>query len=170
MARPALRLTDTDRGWHDVQQQVIKLSQHGHYTLVGVQGRDSYTTHTGNNRGLTVVEIAQIHEYGKVINNGRATIIIPRRSWLRDGVDEYKVALQKRATLLGTGVILLKFTAFQALSLLGEYSVGLIKQRIADGIPPPNAPSTIRRKKSSKPLIDTGQLRNAITYTVERAR
>jgi len=31
---------------------------------------------------------------------------------------------------------------------------------------PPNKPSTIARKKSDKPLIDTGQLRAAITYIV----
>jgi len=30
----------------------------------------------------------------------------------------------------------------------------------------PNAPSTIRRKKSDKPLIDTGALRASITYVV----
>lgn len=31
---------------------------------------------------------------------------------------------------------------------------------------PPNAPSTIARKGSDQPLIDTGQLRRAITYVV----
>ena len=30
----------------------------------------------------------------------------------------------------------------------------------------PNAPETIKRKKSDKPLIDTGQLRKALTYIV----
>jgi hypothetical protein len=30
----------------------------------------------------------------------------------------------------------------------------------------PNAPSTIKRKKSDKPLIDTGELRKSITYVV----
>ena len=30
----------------------------------------------------------------------------------------------------------------------------------------PNAPATIRRKKSSRPLIDTGQLRASITYVI----
>jgi hypothetical protein len=45
--------------------------------------------------------------------------------------------------------------------------VGVIKQRIANGIAPPNSPYTIARKGSSKPLIDTGQLRNSITYQVE---
>lgn len=33
----------------------------------------------------------------------------------------------------------------------------------------PNAPSTIKRKGSSRPLIDTGELRKAITYVVEGA-
>lgn len=31
----------------------------------------------------------------------------------------------------------------------------------------PNAPSTIKRKKSDKPLIDTGQMRRAITFVVD---
>lgn len=31
---------------------------------------------------------------------------------------------------------------------------------------PPNAPSTIKRKGSDRPLIDTGQLRRSITYVV----
>jgi hypothetical protein len=31
----------------------------------------------------------------------------------------------------------------------------------------PNAPSTIRRKGSNRPLIDTGELRKSITYVVE---
>lgn len=35
---------------------------------------------------------------------------------------------------------------------------------------PPNAPSTIRRKKSAQPLIDTGQLRKSITYVLALAK
>lgn len=37
-------------------------------------------------------------------------------------------------------------------------------------IPPPNAPSTIARKGSSATLIDTGALRDAITYVVRDDR
>lgn len=33
---------------------------------------------------------------------------------------------------------------------------------------PPNKPATIRRKKSSRPLIDTGALRRSITYVVRQ--
>jgi len=35
---------------------------------------------------------------------------------------------------------------------------------------PPNRPSTIRRKKSDRPLIDTGDLRRSITYVVRESR
>ena len=34
----------------------------------------------------------------------------------------------------------------------------------------PNAPSTIRRKGSAQPLIDTGELRKAITYVVDEGQ
>ena len=32
---------------------------------------------------------------------------------------------------------------------------------------PPNAPSTVRAKKSANPLVDTGNLRLSVTYSVE---
>jgi hypothetical protein len=35
---------------------------------------------------------------------------------------------------------------------------------------PPNAPSTIRKKKSAVPLIDTSELRKAITHTIRRVK
>jgi len=39
-----------------------------------------------------------------------------------------------------------------------------IKRAIANREFVPNAPATIRKKKSSTPLVDTGQLRASITY------
>lgn len=35
---------------------------------------------------------------------------------------------------------------------------------------PPNKPDTVKRKGSDRPLIDTGALRKAITYTVRQVR
>ena len=57
----------------------------------------------------------------------------------------------------------------QVFGRVGAFMAGGMKQRIADGIPPPNAPSTIAAKGSSKPLIDTGQLRASIGYSVHIA-
>lgn len=53
---------------------------------------------------------------------------------------------------------------------LGEVGTGLenaIVQKIQAGIPPPLQPETIRRKRSSKPLIDTGQMLASITHRIE---
>ena len=65
---------------------------------------------------------------------------------------------QKRATLP------------QLLNTLGAKAAADVKNTIRQGIPPPNSPETIRRKGSSRPLIDTGQLINAITWIVERVK
>lgn len=47
--------------------------------------------------------------------------------------------------------------------LIGQSAV----QANMGGTPPPNKPETIRRKGSDMTLIDTGSLRQAITYVVE---
>lgn len=47
---------------------------------------------------------------------------------------------------------------------MGLYAVGAIQRYIAEGVPPPNAESTIKRKKSSRPLIDNGIMWQAITF------
>ena len=49
----------------------------------------------------------------------------------------------------------------------GEY-VPHDEAEAATGIPPENAPSTIRRKRgSTTPLIDTGVLRSSVSYRAE---
>jgi len=41
-----------------------------------------------------------------------------------------------------------------------------IVKKILSGVPPPNAPSTIKRKKSSKTLVDTGDMYRHVTYQI----
>ena len=57
----------------------------------------------------------------------------------------------------------------QILRKAGAFLEGAIKQKITEGDPswPPLKPETIKRKGSSKPLIDTGKLRASITHKVE---
>ncbi len=57
----------------------------------------------------------------------------------------------------------------KALRLAGAYLEGKIKEKITNTDPdwPPLKPATIKRKGSSKPLIDTGKLRNSIVHNVE---
>ena len=156
-----------DQGWEAIKKRIDALHGGGAVVKIGVQGHQAAANHQGKH--LTVAQIATIHEFGKVIRQPRMrrTIVIPERSFLRATVDLYREAIQRRNVLLTQGFVLGKFALRAALDLLGMYVVGLVKQRIANGIAPPNSPWTIAQKGSSKPLIDTGQLRNSITHQVE---
>ena len=166
MAGATFKLTERDFGWNHLKEAVLKLGERGAFTLVGVQGREAAAN--VQNTALTYAQLARIHEFGATIRTKKGAIIkIPARSFLQATIDKYRADIQKRAVAFGKGVVLDLFTPEQALELLGEYVVGLIRQRMADGIPPPNRPSTIKRKGSSKPLIDTGGLRGSITHRPE---
>ena len=57
-------------------------------------------------------------------------------------------------------------SADEVFSALGPFMVQAIQRTIAAGGFAPNAPSTIKKKGSSKPLIDTGSMYGAITFNV----
>lgn len=97
--------------------------------------------------GLPIVQLGEIHEYSKR----------HPRSWLRGWFDENRPQLE---------AWLVQFAHNPAaLALKLEAS---IKARVAAGIPPPLKRETIRRKGSSKPLIDTGVLLSKITARVNQ--
>lgn len=162
-----ITVKEIDHGWADIRRNVKLLGEMGGVCHVGVQGQQAAANH--QHSGLTVAQIANVHEFGKVIHQPRMkrTIVIPARSFLRATVDEYQEAITRREVLLSQGVLYGKFELRAGLELFGMYVVGLIQQRMANGILPANRPSTIARKGSSKPLIDTGQLRNSVTWQAE---
>lgn len=51
---------------------------------------------------------------------------------------------------------------------IGAYMQGEVQKSIVDLTSPANAPSTIARKGSSNPLVDTGTMRTAVTFKVSR--
>lgn len=51
---------------------------------------------------------------------------------------------------------------------VGILGQGLIQKHISAGVGPPNSPMTIKLKKSSKPLIDDGTMRDSITWEIEK--
>lgn len=56
--------------------------------------------------------------------------------------------------------------ADKSLQTVGVFMVGDIQQEITNTTTPPNAPMTIKKKKSSHPLIDTGFLRASVASRV----
>lgn len=109
--------------------------------------------HIGN------VELAIIQEFG---------LGVPERSFLRRTFDKRREEWKALAERLMRLVLKEKLTADAMLKLLGEKMKADIKREITSGagIPPPNAQSTIDRKGSSRPLVDSGRLVGSIDYEV----
>ena len=112
---------------------------------------------------FTLAEIAAVNEYGS--EDGH----IPERSFLRSTYDEGRERYAGLAQQAVTDHVDGRRDIRQGLERLGMVGVADVQERIRRGIPPANAPSTIARKGSDKPLIDTGRLRQSIDYVVEGA-
>lgn len=104
---------------------------------------------------LTVGEVAVYNEFGTTDDEGNTHV--PERSFLRSTMDEKRSVIQDFIDKTLEKVPD-EYTTEQALERIGLFAVKLIAQKINSNIPPPNAPSTIRRKQSSQTLIDTRQM------------
>jgi hypothetical protein len=111
---------------------------------------------------LSLADLATIHEYGT--EDGHIPERAPVRKTMIAMRDEMTVSMRKIAYGIYTG----KADPRTALGLLGQKVAARIKLTITGGVQPGNAASTIARKKSSKPLVDHGQLVNAYSYVVEQ--
>ena len=98
--------------------------------------------------------------------NPEEWVIIPERSYLRAWFDENVDVLQATMEHLIGQVVEGKISGRAALETIGGYVATHVQAYMVDLKTPPNAPSTIRRKGSSNPLIDTGQLKDSITWKV----
>lgn len=145
-----------DRGWNRIKREMIRDT--APMVKVGVQSDAG--SHKGKKKKATVVDIAIFNEFG--------TRTIPERSFIRSTADEQRRAVADIAEKELDRILTGKSTINESLRIMGEFMEGRIKRKIIDLRTPPNAPATIARKKSSNPLIDTGQLKNVIRYEIEK--
>lgn len=128
---------------------------------------DRYIT-VGIHEGAPPVEGADINmaTLGAVLNFGSGDGHIPARPWLVPGVEAGTPAiLQSIADDMADGL-----PVDQIMERAGLIAVGEVKQFMNDLSSPPNAASTIAKKGSSNPLIDTGALRESVTHVVHRGK
>lgn len=162
-------VTDRDLGYRDLFKRVDAITRDPHFVTLGVQGDQAEKIHGDDKEGISNLRLAGVHEFGATIQTANGTINIPERSFLRSTFDKnhtrYLAAVRKLSDLVLIGKLEIK----QALGIFGERATSDVKKTIEDGIDPENAESTIARKGSSLPLVDTGELKNtAITYMVRR--
>lgn len=94
---------------------------------------------------------------------------IPERPFMRGAMRANRGKYQ-RAMSAGAREILQSGSSLRSvLSRLGIIAQGDIQSEITSLQSPPNSPTTIRLKGSSNPLIDTGEMRQKVTWKVDDA-
>jgi hypothetical protein len=157
--------TDTDMGLANIFKETEKLKSM--CVKVGVTEDAGSKPVDG---GDTLANIAAKNELGvlgpPVSQHGKGKWFIPPRPFIRGFADGKREQIAKTLEKLYGLVSGGKLNAADAMARLGEYGQSGVKSYIRNGPHTPNADSTIARKKSSRPLVDTGTLRNSIRYQV----
>ncbi|QQP86940.1 phage virion morphogenesis protein [Entomomonas asaccharolytica] len=139
--------------WQTLEDELLKLANK--HVVVGVPASNN-----SRSDGVTNALIAAVHELGVPELNIaersflRASLTGNQGKYIRLNAENFKRVLNHQMSI------------DQALNVLGLIAAGDVKAFIANGDFTPLKPETIKRKGSSKPLIDTGELRQSITYEV----
>jgi len=142
------RETADGKWWKQQIRELKKLEVRVGYQ----QGRDV------SKKGVDLAEIAMWNELG--------TVNSPPRPFLRQSVDSNASMItamcKSQLQLLASK----KTDARGVLNQLGIMQRGFIQKTIKEGEFEPNAPSTIRKKHSDKPLIASGYMRQFVNYVI----
>jgi hypothetical protein len=135
--------------------------------LVGIPAENALRKpEPGEDPGVNNAMLGFVHENGSPAKN------IPARPFLIPGVQDAREEIGKRLESSARATLSGKTTdADRTLNAVGLIAVNAVRKRIVDGPFTPLKPKTLaaRRRKGrtgTKPLIDTGQLKGAITYVV----
>jgi len=147
---------DIDRGMKEIREQIAALSK--------LQVKVGIIEGSGEVDGTDIAQYAAYNEFG-VPGKKKKWNIPPRpfiRGWIENNQDKIKAMQDRLYKKVSEG----KMSADEAIKKLGQYAQDGIKRYIRNGEFEPNAESTVRRKGSSRPLIDTGTMRNSVRYEV----
>lgn len=139
--------------------KLIKTAKEKYKVKVGVIGKQA----SEKVDGLTVAQYGLYNELGSVLKNipQRSFIISPITLNLQDNILKNKEKYSK--------FLLVEKDLKKSYNLLGIDAKSIILNAFAtsnNGKWSANSPTTIKKKGSSKPLIDTGRLRKSINYKV----
>lgn len=110
--------------------------------------------------GLTISQVAEIHEYG---------LGVPERSWCRAWFDAEQSNIKQLAVDRALWCLRNNQPLLVGIEQVAVKASASCQNRIVSGYEyAENAPSTIARKKSSKPLIETGVFRSSIVGAAKR--
>lgn len=141
-----------DLGWEQIKRETRRLERHA--VKVGIQADETYED------GTDLLDIAIYNEFG--------TETIPSRPFMRQTADMNRANAAKVGERYYDMILAGQMTAFQALQRVGEWYQGVNRKSVRETPWVPNAPLTIAKKGSNKPLIDKGKLVNSIRWEMDR--
>jgi hypothetical protein len=139
-----------DRGWSKLRRNALGLN--GRAVKVGL------LANSGSRDGVSIVDYAAFNEFG--------TETIPARPFMRKAADDNEAAAIAYARRLSGLLMAGRLSPDGVLDAMGLWFQARIRTTIRTAFrwAVPNAPSTIRRKGSTRPLIDTGAMHGAVNY------
>ena len=162
-----------DHGWNKLVAEIKKLD--GSRTHVGWFGRggdpstDVAARAIVNEHGATIRVTKKMRGFlagalGIYLKKSTRVIRIPARPFMAKTIALFKRKLSERMAIEYNNLLNGKQGAKKTLSRLGEYWVGRIKFTILRVKFKSNHPATIKKKGSSRPLVDTGQMINSTDH------
>ena len=154
-----IKTSSKDRGWDKAIKQIKLVERNNPIVKSGVL--ESAGAHkTGK---TTVAQIAAWNHFGVQKTKGPG---IPARPWMQIAIDKKLIKWERLAEFSVLKIYAGHWDVKKALDVIGTQMTADFKRSLTQLKEPPNADSTIRRKKSSNPLIDSGQLRASHGHAV----
>lgn len=145
----SMKITGLQQAQDALRKELDKL-RGGKFALIGIH--ESAGSVQGEQ--MSMATLGAIQHFG----NDR----IPARPWLDVGVEQGN---KEYAAIIEEGLAK-GLSQDQILEQVGAMAAGYAQEYIRDLQTPPNAESTIKKKGSSNPLIDTGAMLQSVTYLV----
>lgn len=111
----------------------------------------------GNEPGPSIIDVAIWNNFG---------IGVPRRDFMTPATQKWEPFCEETVEALKEDIIAGNINIDDVLGILGQKGADLISDEIIALREPPNSPVTIARKKSSNPLVDSGDMSKAPTYEI----
>ena len=163
----SVKIKDRDMGWRRIKQE-LALARKA-YVNIGILSDAG--VHEGNEKSkksITYAEIASIQEFGNKTNKFYGHHApIPARPFMRMTFDKNKRKIKQTVEVFLDRIYSGIGTAKQGLKRLGLEHQSDVQTTIESGRFKANAPATKDRKGSSKPLIDSGNMKNKISFELK---
>ena len=113
-------------------------------------------------QGLTVIEVGAANEFGVPSKN------IPARSFIREPLFKNEAKFKKLAQTIGVSILDGSNSFDVGVNKKGVWGVKTIQDSFTNNNWEPLKQRTIKAKGSSNPLLDTGNLRQSITWEIAK--